>query len=135
MIEYRRTKEFTVTELERLFLSVDWFSGRFPQKLQSALKNSPTVISAWDGERLAGLVRGLDDGCWQATVDCLLVDPEYQGQGIASRLIKMLLEDYRDYLYVDVVPDEDGNIAFYEKHGFRRMTEGAALQIANPDWK
>lgn len=134
MIEYRRTKDFTVEELERLFLSVGWFSGRFPERLKTALGNSPSVISAWDGSRLIGLIRGLDDGVWQAAIDCLLVDPEYQGRGIASGLLRMLLEDYRDYLYVDIVPDEKRNVAFYLKHGFSIMEEGTPLQIRGRGW-
>ena len=50
MIEYKKTKEFTSEELERLFLSVNWESGRYPEKLVSAMRNSTKVISAWDGD-------------------------------------------------------------------------------------
>lgn len=46
MIEYKQTKEFTSAELERLFLSVNWESGRYPEKLVSAMRNSTKVISA-----------------------------------------------------------------------------------------
>lgn len=130
MIIYKRTKKFSEAQLRELFLSVNWFSGQFPDRLKAAFENSSQVISAWDGDRLAGLVRGLDDGVWQATVDCLLVRPEYQGQGIASALLKSLLTEYEDFLYVDVVPDEKKNVPFYEKHGFKVMEEGTALQIA-----
>lgn len=133
-IEYREQRDFTEAELERLFLSVGWFSARRPERLRLAFKNSPSVFSAWDGTRLVGLVRGLDDGCWQATVDCLLVDPEYQGRGIASRLLKLLLDKYRDYLYVDVVPDERRNAEFYLAHGFSVMEEGTAMQIRGTSW-
>ena len=61
-ITYRETKEFTEEELERLFLSVQWESGRYPGKVRRGLRNSSQVISAWDGDRRVGLVRGLDDG-------------------------------------------------------------------------
>lgn len=80
MIEYRRCREFTEEQLGWLFRSVGWYSGRFPERLKKAMGNSSRVISAWDGERLVGLIRGLDDGVWQASIDCLLVDPEYQGR-------------------------------------------------------
>ena len=96
--------------------------------------NSSRVISAWDGERLVGLIRGLDDGVWQASIDRLLVDPEYQGRKIASALLEMLLEDYRELLYVDVVPDERRNVGFYLKHGFEVMEEGTAMQIRGKGW-
>lgn len=135
MIKYKRVKDFEVDQIKILFSSVEWFSGNFPEKLQIALSNSSRVISAWDGEKLIGLIRGLDDGIWQATIDCLLVNPEYQGRGIASTLLKYLLDDYSDFLYVDVVPDEKRNVAFYEKHGFQVMLEGTPLQIKGNSWK
>ncbi|MGN1141852.1 MAG: GNAT family N-acetyltransferase [Oliverpabstia sp.] len=116
-------------------MSVEWFSGHFPEKLQTALHNSSKVISAWDGNKLVGLIRGLDDGIWQATIDCLLVNPAYQGKGIASTLLKYLLNEYSDFLYIDVVPDEKKNVSFYEKHGFKIMEEGTPLQIKGTSWK
>ena len=49
-IEYRQTKDFTIVELKRLFMSVNWESGKYPEKIREGLKNSSHVISAWDGE-------------------------------------------------------------------------------------
>ena len=46
----------------------------------------------------------------------------------------MLLEDYRELLYVDVVPDERRNVGFYLKHGFEVMEEGTAMQIRGKGW-
>ena len=134
MITYKRTKEFEVGQLRELFTSVAWFSGNFPDKLQTAMRNSSRVISAWDGDTLAGLIRGLDDGIWQATIDCLLVHSDYQGHGIAKTLLQMLLEEYREFLYIDVVPDEKRNVGFYEKNGFRIMEEGTPMQIRGTGW-
>lgn len=59
-IVYQETREFTARQLEALFLSVHWESGRYPEKLVRAMRNSQQVISAWDGERLIGLIRGLE---------------------------------------------------------------------------
>jgi len=114
MIEFKYIKNFTEEQLSELFLSVDWFSGNFPQKLKIAFENSSRVISEWDSEKLPGLIRGLDDGIWQATIDCLVVNPKYQGQQVASTLLRMLLKEYEYFLYVDVVPDEKKNVGFYQ---------------------
>ena len=135
MIEYKCINSFSEEQLSELFLSVNWISGSFPQKLKIAFENSSRVISAWDGHKLVGLIRGLDDGIWQATIDCLLVNPEYQGQKIATTLLGMLLNEYEKFLYVDVVPDEKKNVGFYEKHGFKIMEEGTPLQIRKEEWK
>ena len=134
-MEYKRQKDFSEEQIRELFDSVHWFSGRFPEKLRSAFLNSGNVISAWDGGKLVGLIRGLDDGAWQATIDCLLVHPQYQGHGIASTLLKLMLEDYRELLYVQVVPDEKKSVSFYIKHGFEVMAEGTPLQIRGKGWE
>ena len=61
-----------------------------------------------------------------------LVDPEYQGRGIAGHLVGMVKQRYHDYLYIEVMPEESKNATFYEKHGFHIMEDGVAMQICNP---
>lgn len=133
-IVYKQIKDFNITQIERLFLSVDWYSGKFPAKLLIALKNSTRVISAWDEDRLVGLIRGLDDGIWQANIDCLLVDPEYQSNGIATTLLEMIKEEYKDFLYLNVAPDEKANVEFYQKREFQILEEGTTMQIRCENW-
>lgn len=117
-IEYKDTKEFTAEELERLFLSVKWSSGAYPERLVVALRNSGTVLSAWDGQRLVGLINVLDDSIMTAYIHYLLVDPEYQGNGIGRELTRQVLDRYKDYLRILLVSYEDG-VAFYESLGFK----------------
>lgn len=73
-------------------------SGQYPEHLHRALLGSSTVISAWDGDRLVGLVRTLDDGAMLAYMHYVLVDPAYQGRGIAGHMVEMVKEKYRNYL-------------------------------------
>ena len=49
---YKEIKENKKKELEELFLSVNWDSGKYPEKLAIVMKNSSNVISAWDNEKL-----------------------------------------------------------------------------------
>ena len=55
-----------------------WDSGRYPEQLKRGMEHSSQVISAWDGDKLIGLVRGLDDGETVAFLHYLLVDPAYR---------------------------------------------------------
>ncbi len=131
MIVYTEEKKFDVKQVQELFLSIHWVSGQYPTRLHKALMNSSTVISAWDGERLVGLVRVLDDSELVAYMHYVLVHPDYQGQGIAGHMIEMMKEKYKDYLYVEVMPEERKNASFYEKHGFQIMKDGVAMQLCN----
>ena len=65
-IEYKETHDFTREQLEELFLSVEWSSGHYPDKLVIAMKNFKTVISAWDGDKLIGMICAMDDGIMNA---------------------------------------------------------------------
>ena len=98
-IEYKDTKEFSASQLQRLFLSVNWELGNYPEKLEKAMRNSTHVISAWDQDRLVGLVRALDDGQTVAFLHYLLVDPEYQGMHIADQMMKRILSFFDELLY------------------------------------
>ena len=131
-ITYTDEKKFTKEQTQQLFRSVGWVSGKYPERLHKALMGSSTVFSAWDGDRLVGLVRVLDDTEMVAYMHYVLVDPEYQGYGIAGHLVVMVKEKYCDYLYIEVMPEESKNATFYQKHGFSIMEDGVAMQIRNP---
>ena len=62
-----------------MFLSVNWTSGNYPERLYRALLHSSTVLTAWDGEKLVGLIRVLDDTAMLAQIHYVLVHPAYHG--------------------------------------------------------
>ena len=128
-IEYKETKEFDPKDLERLFLSVNWESGKYPDKLKRAFQNSSHVVSAWDKDRLVGLVRALDDGETVAFIHYLLVDPDYQGQHIGDELMNRLLLHFKDHLYVKVMPSDPKTMPFYERFGFKEYDNYSAMVL------
>lgn len=131
MVEYTEEKSFTQEQVQELFLSVGWVSGQYPQRLYKALMHSSTVLTAWDGDRLVGLIRALDDSEMLAQIHYVLVHPDHQGQGIAGQLVERIKAKYKNFLYIEGMPEDETNVPFYEKHGFQRMEHGAAIQICN----
>lgn len=131
MFRYTEEKCFTREQVQQLFLSVNWISGNYPDRLYKALMNSSMVLTVWDEEKLIGLTRVLDDTEMLAQIHYVLVDPDYQGQGIAGRMIEYVKEKYKNFLYIEGMPEDKKNVPFYEKHGFSVMENGAAIQIIN----
>lgn len=131
MIRYTEEKTFTQDQVQELFKSVGWISAEYPQRLNKALMNSQTVLTAWDGERLVGLARVLDDSELVAFVHYVLVHPEYQGQKIAGNMVEYIRDKYKNYLYIEGMPEDSKNVAFYERHGFHVMEGGTPIQICN----
>ena len=132
-VEYKETKDFPQDELVRLFSAAGWKSANYPEKLARALKNSSQVISAWDGDKLVGLVRGLDDGELTAFLHYMLVDPDYQKKHIGSGLLTRILAKYRKMLYVKAIPSKPEVVPFFEKFGFVHYDNYTAMQIQNFD--
>ena len=129
-IIYKEIHEFTKGNLQDLFLSVEWSSGHFPEKLQIAMKNFETVISAWDGDKLVGMICAMDDGIMTTYVHYLLVRPEYQDKGIGKELVLKVTEIYKDYLRIVVVGYDD-EVGFYESCGFEKVEDASPLFITD----
>ncbi len=128
--EYKDIHEFGRDELERLFLSVEWSSGHFPDKLAVAMRNFDTVFSAWDGDKLVGMICAMDDGIMNAYVHYLLVDPRYHSQGIGRRLVELVKEKYKDYLRIAVIAYND-ELHFYENCGFVKSKDASPMFITS----
>ena len=129
-IIYKEIHEFTKEDLQDLFLSVEWSSGHFPDKLQIAMRNFETVISAWDGDKLVGMICAMDDGIMTAYVHYLLVRPDYQDKGIGRKLVSRVKEIYDDYLRIVVVGYDD-EVHFYENCGFEKADDASPLFITD----
>jgi GNAT superfamily N-acetyltransferase len=115
-IIYKRQKRFSRRALADLFLSVEWESGKFPDRLQKGIRRSSRVVSAWEGKKLVGLVNCLSDDSMVVYVYYLLVRPEYQKQGIGRRLLETLFDEYKR-VRQKVLIAHDPQIGFYKKMG------------------
>ena len=130
-ITYTDTRNYTQQQIQELFQSVHWISANYPERLVKALGNCETVITAWDKERLVGLINAMDDGELTAYVHYLCVNPEYQGGGIGGELLKQIKDKYRDFLYIIVIAENEGLIAYYKNNGFDHIDGRYVLAIQN----
>lgn len=129
-IFYSDVHDFNRDELEELFLSVNWSSGHYPDKLVKAMQNYSTVYSAWDDEKLVGMVCAMDDGVMTAYVHYLLVNPQYHKNKIGRTLVNMIKKKYKDYLRIVVVGYNE-ELEFYENCGFEKAKDSTPLFITS----
>ncbi|MBQ3566713.1 MAG: GNAT family N-acetyltransferase [Oscillospiraceae bacterium] len=108
-IEYKDIHDFKKEDLQDLFLSVEWSSGHYPEKL-------------------VGLICAMDDGIMTAYVHYLLIRPEYQHMGIGKKLVEMMKEAYKDYLRVVLVAYNE-ELGFYESCGFEKAKDSSPMFI------
>ena len=127
-ITYSKTRDIPLDALLRLYSANEWSSASKPNELRDALRNSHSLITAWDGDRLVGLGNAISDGHLVVYYPHLLVDPEYQGKGIGSELMRRLKAIYEGF-HQHVLIADGRAIDFYEKCGFTRAGKTEPMWI------
>lgn len=127
-ITYKSTKILQPKDLQELFLSVEWSSGKQPEKLAEALKNYGSIFTAWDNEKLVGLIGTMDDQVLTAYVHYLCVNPTHQKQGIGRELIRLTKEYYKNYKRIILI-SYNKQVKFYEKCGLAVMSDCSPLHF------
>ena len=91
IITYKTTNLFSTPDLVSLFTSVGWVneSAEYPNRLENAMYHSDIVFSAWDGDKLVGLLSTISD-TMHVYITYLLVDPSYQNRKIGLKNIMLI---------------------------------------------
>lgn len=123
-----RTVENPIVTLEDvlpLYEAVGWTNYTIkPEMLEVAYKNSLHIIGAFnDDEKLIGVLRGVGDGASILFIQDILVYPEYQHQGIGTKLLQQTLEKYKNVYQIQLATDDSTKtVSFYESNGFTNLT-------------
>ena len=122
MIEYKVDDKEMNASFFISFVNQIWQGDYDIERTQAAL--SKTInITAYDGNVLVGCLRILSDGYYFGTITELLV-PEYQHQGIGSKLLQLAKDNTPTMLYFGAQP---GIEAFYEKNGCQKSLQSYAI--------
>ena len=123
-----RTVENPIVTLEDvlpLYEAVGWTNyTQKPEMLEAAYKNSLHVLAALNDEgKLVGILRAVGDGASILFIQDILVYPEYQHQGIGTKLLQMILEKYKNVYQIQLATDDSTKtVSFYESNGFTSLT-------------
>lgn len=98
----------------------DFDNGRSPVALQRSFEQSQHVAFARDGARVVGMARLLSDGVCNAYLVDVWTQSSYRRQGIASQLVRMLMDEVPGQ-HVGLQTDDAQ--ALYESLGFRPQPE------------
>lgn len=112
--------DIDICKLQELFdIAAFWAKGRNIKDLTIAIANSEPVISVWDQELLIGFARATSDGIYRATIWDVVIHPDYQGNGLGSKLIETVLNHPRMQKVERVYLMTTHQQKFYEKIGFQ----------------
>ncbi len=121
-------KEDIIPDIEQLldlYNDVEWYAYTNDKtNLKNAINNSLKVWTAWDDEKLVGLIRVVGDGYTIIYIQDILILESYQKQGIGSHLLRLILEHYKPVRQIVLMTDQtEKTINFYEKNGMIKVTD------------
>ena len=123
MITYKLDLENVNWEEVKARVAEDNFdNGRTPEQLQKSFENSYASCFAYDGNEIIGKARVLSDGVCNAYVVDVWTYSPYRGQGIASQMMRHLMEKLPGqhvYLFTD-----KETVPFYHQLGFKEQEIG-----------
>ena len=116
---------YNENEILSLYSSVGWTNYvQRPEMLRKAYRNSLYILGAYVNGKLVGVIRAVGDGASIVFLQDLLVLPEYQRQGIGTRLMQAALEKFADIYQLALLTEAiDKNIAFYKSLGLVKLED------------
>ncbi|MFC6101100.1 GNAT family N-acetyltransferase [Olivibacter domesticus] len=115
-----------------LYRANKWSSAKKTVELINALRNSHSLFSAWDDDKLVGICNAISDGHLVVYYPHLLVHPDYQGKGI-GQLIMNKMKDKYGHFHMQMLTADEQAIDFYKKVGFVKAGKTEAMWIYNGD--
>ena len=85
--------------VSELFEAVGW-GKRPPELVAEAFGQSTFIRAAFEQDKLVGFGRTVDDGRYYGLIVDLVVDPDHQGQGVGTRLLRELRECLKGLLFL-----------------------------------
>lgn len=133
MTRYQNNLE-NVENLDLRGFFVGWPNPPEKEEFLKLLKGSYKVVLAIEGEKLIGFITSNSDGVLSAYIPFLEVLPDFQSQGVGTKLVLSLREELRDLYMVDLLCDQN-LIPYYEKLGMRKATGMVIRNYENQDGK
>ena len=102
-------------------------------QLMETLERSFYFVQCYTGDRLIASGRVVSDGILYGMIYDIIVDPEFESQGIGSEITKRLIEHCLEHNVRNIqLFSAKGKMPFYKKFGFeagRKGAEGMVLDL------
>jgi GNAT superfamily N-acetyltransferase len=103
-----------------LFYKIEW-KHRLAEEIAAAFKNSTTTIFIYKEEQIIAFGRVVGDGRYYAMLADIVVDPDFQGQGLGKYLVTTLNDQLVNYHFVNLTA-APGADDFYKGMGWKKQT-------------
>ena len=115
-------------DIRRLLKLTYWADKRSPETVERSVKNA-SCYGVWleDEKKLVGFARVISDYATTFYLADVIIDPEYQRQGLGTALVSYVLSRpvYKDLRGILLTKNAHG---LYRKFGFELNTERAMIR-------
>ncbi|PYF76626.1 GNAT family N-acetyltransferase [Pedobacter nutrimenti] len=103
-----------------LFAKVNWRT-RLAEEIEQAFRKSSWTLFVYKQEQLIAFGRTIDDGRYYAMLGDIVVDPDFQGNGLGKVLVNKLNSLLENYHFVTLTA-APGKGDFYKSLGWKKQT-------------
>ncbi len=108
-------------KIDDILAKVGW-SERKPEDIRSSFeKSSYSVFLYDDAGEVIGFGRTVDDGKYYAMLADIVVDPDYQGEGMGSFIVDTLKDKLTNYHFITLTA-APGKGDFYKAIGWQQQS-------------
>lgn len=121
----RRFDNKDLTQLKSIYHSVGWMKHN-EGIIKKVFEASSHYVFATENNMIVGFARALGDGIFNAAIYDVVVHKDYQGKGIARKLMEDILQQLKDHSCIHLIATT-GNDTFYSKLGFQSLKTGMGI--------
>jgi GNAT superfamily N-acetyltransferase len=103
-----------------MYYKVNWRT-RIANELEAAFRKSTWTLFVYFEDQIIAFGRTVDDGRYYAQLADIIVDPDFQGNGLGKKIVTMLNEKLENYHFVTLTA-APGKADFYQSIGWRKQT-------------
>lgn len=108
------------THICGMFYKVNWRT-RVEEEIKLAFTKSSITLFVFYGSRIIAFGRTIDDGRYYAQLGDIIVDPEFQGNGLGKSLVNKINSQLENYHFVTLTA-APGKGEFYKSLGWKKQT-------------
>ncbi|MDP4105262.1 MAG: GNAT family N-acetyltransferase [Bacillota bacterium] len=116
-------------EMKEVYASIGW-TKHTNEIIKQVFEASNVIALVTFNHRIIGFGRAMTDGVFNAAIYDVVVHRDFQGQGIAKKIMEFLLDQLRDVSCIHLI-STTGNEEFYRKLGLKKLKTGMARYL-NP---
>ena len=105
--------------MKEIYLSVGWMKHT-NEIIRQVFEASNVVALVKVNGRIIGIGRGMTDGVFNAAIYDVVVHRDFQGQGMAKKIVEFLLDRLSNISCVHLI-STSGNEGFYQKIGLKNL--------------